>query len=276
MATVSSPPIPPMIEYPTSDGRPMAETDHHRNLMFDLIGTLKIRYATMPNVYVSGNLLVYYVQGDKRRHLAPDVFAVRGVPKHDRDYYSIWEESKGPEAVIELTSKSTQDEDIEEKFTLYQNALKVYEYFLFDPFEEYLDPPYRGYRLSGEIYVPIEPIDGRLPSEVLGLHLERDGADLRFYDPVTKQTLLTPGELLEQTQEAQVEAEAARRRAEASKQQAEAARQQAEAEKRQAEAARQQAEARKQEAEIARQQAEAEIERLRRELDELRRQSSDA
>ena len=32
MASVSS---PPEIDYPTTDGRPMAETDHHRDLMVE-------------------------------------------------------------------------------------------------------------------------------------------------------------------------------------------------------------------------------------------------
>src|SRR5437762_4593703 len=33
------------IDYPTSDGRPMAETDWHRDLMFALIAILKMWYA---------------------------------------------------------------------------------------------------------------------------------------------------------------------------------------------------------------------------------------
>ena len=45
-------------------------------------------------------------------------------------------------------------------------------HLLFDPTEDYLDPPLQGFRLAGELYVPIEPIAGRLPSQVLGLHLE--------------------------------------------------------------------------------------------------------
>ena len=102
MATV--PKTPRRIKYRTSDGRLMAETDDHRELMAALIQTLKSRYAADPDVYVSGNLLVYYVPGNKRRRLAPDVFVVRGVPKHNRDYYLLWEEGKPPEVVIELTS----------------------------------------------------------------------------------------------------------------------------------------------------------------------------
>lgn len=36
------------------------------------------------------------------------VFVVRGVPKHDRPNYLIWEEGKSLDFVIELTSSSTR------------------------------------------------------------------------------------------------------------------------------------------------------------------------
>jgi Uma2 family endonuclease len=183
-------------DYPTSDGRPMAETDRHRDLMWDLIKTLQARYADDPMVYVSGNLLLFYVPGDRLRHLSPDVFVVKGVPKRERLNYLTWEESKGPDVVIELTSSSTRDEDVEDKYRLYQDNLRVPEYFLFDPFGDYLDPPLRGYRLHRRKYAPIRPVKGRLPSKGLGLHLERSGADLRLYDPATKKWLPTPQEEL--------------------------------------------------------------------------------
>ncbi len=79
MATISR-----SVEYPTSDRKPMAETDAHRAVMVDLIGVLEAYYADDPMTYVSGDLLLFYEEGDKRRHLAPDVFVVRGVAKHRR------------------------------------------------------------------------------------------------------------------------------------------------------------------------------------------------
>ena len=83
-------------DYPTSDGKPMAETDLHSDQMMDLILTLQAFFADDDDVYVSGNLLVFYVPGDRRRQLSPDVFVVRGVAKHNRDNYLIWEEGRGP------------------------------------------------------------------------------------------------------------------------------------------------------------------------------------
>jgi Uma2 family endonuclease len=192
------------IVYPTSDGRPMAETDWHRDIMYALIKVLQSFYTANSNVYVSGNLLLYYVPGDKRRHISPDVFVVKGVPNHPRPYYLLWEEKKRPNLVIEVTSSSTRSEDMKKKFLLYQDVLKVQEYFLFDPFEEYLEPSFQGYRLRQGKYVPIRPAGGRLPSAILGLQLERDGLDLRLFDPKADKWLPTPEERIAQT-EAEVE-----------------------------------------------------------------------
>jgi hypothetical protein len=69
------------IYYPESDGRPMAETDLHMEVMFDLIHGLRRYYADDPDVYVSGNLLVYDVPGNPKSSFSPDTFVVKGVPK---------------------------------------------------------------------------------------------------------------------------------------------------------------------------------------------------
>ena len=121
-----------------------------------------------------------------------------GVPKQPkRDYYLVWKEGKAPDFIVEITSKSTRREDQKKKFELYRDVLRVSEYFLFDPRGEYLDPPLQGFRLAGGEYIPIEPVAGRLPSQVLGLHLERDGQKLRLFNPATGEHLLTRLEALE-------------------------------------------------------------------------------
>lgn len=228
------------VDYPTSDGRPMAETDLHRQDMVDLITTLQRHFAADPDVYVTGNLLLFYERGNRRKHVSPDVFVAHGVPKGPpRDYYLLWEEGKGPDVVIEVTSRTTRREDQTKKLTLYRDVLKVPEYFQFDPTEDYLKPPMQGHRLLEGQYIPIEPVAGRLPSAVLGLHLERRGTELRLYDPAAGRILLT-------NEERATEAESARQR---------------------------EAEARQHEAE-ARRRAEAENDRLREEVEALRRQLS--
>lgn len=197
------------IDYPTGDGKPMAETDIHRNDMVDLIQTLDDQFAGDRMVYVSGNLLMFYEEGNRRKHISPDVFVVRGVEKKIRENYLIWAERKGPDVIIELTSKSTKREDITKKWELYRDVLKVGEFYLFDPTEDYLYPPFQGHRLIGGEYARIEPVSGRLPSEILHLHLERDQTQLRLYDPVTQSRLLTRSEKIQLAEQRALTAEAA-------------------------------------------------------------------
>ena len=72
----------------------MTETDIHRKNVRDLLEILGDRFADDPMVYVSADLLIYYQEGDMSKRLAPDIFVVRGVPKHHRDSYLIWEKGK--------------------------------------------------------------------------------------------------------------------------------------------------------------------------------------
>ena len=145
-------------------------------------------------------MMLYYVPGNKRRHVAPDIFIVKGVPNQVRPFYLLWEERKGPDFIIEITSSSTCKEDEGKKFQLYQDTLRVKEYYLFDPDGDYLDPPLKGYRLRRGEYQPIRPVHGRLPSQVTGLHLERHGLELRLYDPGAQRRLPTPAEALAQSE----------------------------------------------------------------------------
>lgn len=204
--------VPRKIEYPTGDGKPMAETSIHRDVMIDLIQTLQTRYADDPMAYVSGNMLMFYEEGNRRKHLAPDVFLVLGIPDRVRGNYLLWEEGKGPDLVFEITSKSTRREDQQKKRDLYRDVLRVTEYILFDPLGEYLRPPAQGYRLVDGDYRPIEPVDGRLPSLVTGLHFEAHGNELRLFDPALG--LWLPN-LRERTAAAEAQALAANARADA-------------------------------------------------------------
>lgn len=180
----------------------MAETDWHRKLMNNVIETLEDHFAAEPRVYVTGNLLLFYEKGNKRRHVSPDVFVVKGPEKKLRLNYLLWEEGQPPHVAIELTSSSTRREDLGKKFELYRDTLKVREYYMFDPFGDYLKPPMQGYRLRGKEYLPIKAVEGRLPSQVLGLHLERDGKTLRLWNPGTKAWLPTPSEVVQEATKA--------------------------------------------------------------------------
>jgi len=182
------------IEYPSSDGKPVAESDIHRKLLLDVVERLIARYAHRRDVYASGNLLVYYLQDHPRKSLAPDAFVVFGVPNHDRETFLTWEEGAFPSVVFEFTSKTTRKEDLVTKFKIYQNIWKVQEYFLFDPRDEYLEPSLQGFRLVRGKLVPIMLVDGVAKSELLGITLSRDGEYLILKDLITGKDVLTDEE----------------------------------------------------------------------------------
>jgi Uma2 family endonuclease len=209
-----------LVVYPTSDGKPMAETDVHRQEMTRLIDTLDALFAADPAMYVSGNLLLHYEEGDPRASVAPDVFVVRGVAKGLREVYKLWEEQRPPVLIIEVTSRTTRREDLGKKQELYAR-LGVREYILYDPLGEYLRPPLQGYRLGAGAYRAMEPdAEYGLLSE-LGLRLRLMDGRLMLFDRQTGARLLSPAE--------RVAAEAARADAEAARADAEAARADAEA-----------------------------------------------
>ena len=217
---------PGEIYYPEEDGK-VSESAKHLEQMLQLITALKGWFISRSDVFVGGNLFVYYRQGDIRKCFSPDVLVAKGVrprPIEERGSYKVWEEGVMPQVVIELTSESTRKEDTIRKPHQYA-TLGIREYFLFDPLGEFLTPRLQGYRLNAEgryERLPGEELD----SVELGLRLVVHDGWLRLLDPAT-------GELLpdwDEQRAARMEAEAARTQAEAARIQAEAARTQAEAE----------------------------------------------
>lgn len=191
-------PLQQDVEYPYSDGQPMAESDLHRDEMVDLIKALQRRYQDQSDVYVAGNLFLYYRRGDPRSVVAPDVFLVRGVPNHQRKTYKLWEEGRVPSLVIEVTSDTTRDEDLDRKKNTYER-LGVEEYFLHDPEGDYLAPRLQGHRLTNGRYRPIRSnSDGTLESRTTGLTLQIEGKNLRLIDTVTGERLPWVDELRDQ------------------------------------------------------------------------------
>jgi len=222
------PPVASAVEYPEGDGKPMAESDLHREIMFYIIHLLQ-RFFAGKRVYISGNLLVYYEKGNPRKCVAPDCFVVRELEPQRRPIYKIWEEGKGPEVVFEVSSKTTQREDFTQKMRLYAQ-LGVQEYFIYDPTRDYLNPPLAGFRLTESGFVPMQPTTGRhrtdgaprYVSQVLGLQLALDDENrLQFFQLTTGERLLTDDEARQQAELSQRQAELSQRQAESARQQAE-------------------------------------------------------
>jgi len=201
------------IDYASSDGNPMAETDLHRDIAVYVIEALKAHFAPRPEVYVSGNNFIYYEEGNPKARVSPDAYVVTGVGMHPRDSYFVWREGGAvPDVVFEFTSRKTRREDTDTKRPLYEQSLGVPEYFLFDPRGDYLKPRFQGFRLIEGGYVSLEVVDGRLYSQRLGLDLVQDGQLLRLVDPRTGERLLTPLEQHQENTALRAEIEGLRRR----------------------------------------------------------------
>ena len=253
---ISSVPTDTPIYYPDTDGKPMAASDLHRDILNGTIETLKAHYKQQPDVYVSGDILMYYVEGDPHQVVAPDVLVSFGLDKKRRDTYLVWIEGKLPDFVMEFSSKTTYDDDLEKKVDLYA-SLGIQDYLLYDAEGLYLPSPLMGYTLVDGVYVPIsEDEDGGIHSAVLSLDFHVDDEGLGIYDPVACAWLRTPTE----SAEALAEQEAARAEQEATRAET-------------AEALAEQAAARAENAEARAEAAETEVAQLREQLERLQTRS---
>ena len=234
------------IEYPSSDGERMAETDLQYISLTDTVSALRVRYHDREDVYIAGDMLIYYRMNRNDVRVAPDVFAIFGASgNHPRDSWLVWREGKSPDFVMEIASQSTWRRDVSEKRDIYA-AMGVSEYWRFDPTGRFFTPSLVGERLVDAEYqrLPVSTDEAGILRGYTAI-FELDicvlpGLDLRLYDPATDRWLSTHWE-----------SEEARRTAEAALQASEDGRQAAEA---------------------GRQAAEAEIIRLREELAQLRQQ----
>ena len=234
---------PAQVEYPSSDGRPVAESDHQFIPLTYAANRLREHFREREDVYVAGNLLIYYEEGTQER-VAPDVFVVLGAPRRKRTSYVLWQEPKAPDFVLEVTSRSTHVEDQGSKRWLYQR-LGVREYWQYDPTGDYLEPALQGLELVAGEYARLperELADGTLvlASAVLELELRLTERGLRFHDPVTARELPDLGE----TDAAWRRERQARERAEQERERAEQRWRRAEQDRRREREARQAAEAR--------------------------------
>ena len=202
---------------------------------------------------VTGNILWFYAQGDRRRHVSPDLMVCFGIPKGDRNNYLMWEEGCVPQVVFEFTSASTLANDLGPKRERYE-ALGVEEYYLFDPREKPLAPRFRTFHRQNGRFVPV--VGDVILSNRLGLEIIVVDGTLRFRSPVTSEILPTAPE--RQAQEAEL------RRQESARAEREAARAEQEAARAGREAARADQEA------ALRQEAERQLAELKRQMKQLR------
>lgn len=248
-----------LVHYPESDGQPMTESDPTRDYLAYCVEALELFFRSRRQIYVSGNLFVYYEKDNPKAVVAPDVFVVFGVSKRKRRIYRTWEEAnKVPAFVIEITSRTTRKQDEATKPDLYAQ-LGVQEYFQYDPTGDYLKPQLKASQLVNGKYksMPSQTKgDGTrvIHSAVLGLDLclLADGEALlrvagdkqlprllRFYDPQTGEMLPNYAESIAARDQERERADQERERAEQERERAGQERDRADRERERAEQAEQ-------------------------------------
>ncbi len=211
----------PTLVYPESDGEPMAETPRHQQVMIDCMDILRSHFHGFADVYIGGNMMLYYEEGNPRKSISPDVFMVRGLSKKELRTYKTWEQPPTLDFVLEVASPSTYTRDFNEKMEIYAKILRVKEYCIYDPYHE-IDPYFVGFRLVGEVYKEILFVNARIPFEVLGLELGEHEGVLRLYDPVKSAWLFTSQERVSDAEVRVAQESRARQEAESRAQHAEA------------------------------------------------------
>jgi Uma2 family endonuclease len=187
------------IQYPSGDGKPMAETWLHVRAIMWLHQALEDFFQNRPDVFIASDIFWYWEEGNPSARIAPDVMVVPGVqpcdPRERRSFFSWKEHGAVPAVVFEMASRGTVNEDLGEKFWKYEE-LDVREYFLFDPEAAHLVPVLQGFRLNGDSYRRIIPMNDELESE-LGFRLRVEGTMLRVLDTRTGRPIPTRAEAVE-------------------------------------------------------------------------------
>jgi Uma2 family endonuclease len=195
------------LDYPDSDGQPMADNTKQFRWIVVIKENLELLFASDPQVFVAGDLLWYPVEGNNTIRQAPDAMVVVGRPKGDRGSYRQWEEDGiAPQVVFEILSPGNRFGEMLRKLGFYDRH-GVEEYYVYDPDKLELTGLQRGEQ-GLEV---IETIDGWV-SPRLQIRFQMADSGLEIYRP-DGQRFLTYTELGQQLEQELERAEQERQRA---------------------------------------------------------------
>ena len=190
------------IIYPDSDGMPLPDGEYQSPLYVKVVSPLRTFFRNVPGSRVNGDNFLYYVEGNPKLSVAPDCYvalgltdeAIESIVRHNT--YLAWEVGKAPDFVMEIASPSTWRRDLGEKRDVYAR-MGVREYWRYDATGgDFYGEPLVGERLAGEEYERMiirHEDDGSVwgHSEALNLDLWWRDGNLRFWDPVRGEWLLS-------------------------------------------------------------------------------------
>ena len=180
-------PLEEFVEYPDSDGEPMADN----TLQYEWIVLLRENLNGLFPDFVAGNLLWYPVRGEPRIRVAPDVLVALGRPKGYRGSYKQWEEEGiPPRVVFEVLSPGNTASEMIRKMAFYQKH-GVEEYYVIDPDEGTAS----GHVRHGRTLQLVEDLSGHV-SPLLGIRFQLaegsivvlgpDGAPFQSFEEVKR------------------------------------------------------------------------------------------
>ncbi|MGL4552551.1 MAG: Uma2 family endonuclease [Gemmataceae bacterium] len=175
---MSAIPRPREVEYPSRDGKPMADNTVQFRWIQVLSGNLDALFRGRDDVFVGGDLLWYPVEGDNTVCQAPDTFVVFGRPKGDRPSYLQWEEEDVPMTVVfEILSPGNDAIDLADTLEFYDEH-GVEEYYLYDPKRN----RFRAYQRGQAALRPLDRArEYRSPR--LGVRFDTSGTELAVLRP---------------------------------------------------------------------------------------------
>src|SRR5687768_41382 len=139
----------------------MGETTVHIKLLANFLNILKVFFKDREDVFLSGNLNLYFEEGNSRKWFAPDLLVAFGIPNVERSSYLLWREGVFPQVIIEIASEKTWRNDIDEKLRLYEE-LGAQEYYVLDPEFAFLPAPLMAFRRQGETLAELSVADGKI------------------------------------------------------------------------------------------------------------------
>ena len=190
------------IIYPETDGMPLPDGLTQAPIYARILEMLRTFFKDLLDCEVNGDVFIYYIEGDNRRTVSPDCFVVFGLSEAAlrsldvRNTYVMHEVGKPPDFVLEIGSPSTGSVDTGSKRDLYAE-LGVGEYWRYDGTGgDYYGEALVGERLVDGEYQRFEmrsEDDGSVwsHSDALNLDLWWVEGELRFWDPVGEQWLLS-------------------------------------------------------------------------------------
>ena len=179
------------IIYPEQRETDMGEASSHNALMMEFLQALRFFLKSRNDIFVTGNMNVYYEEGNPRKWFAPDILVAFGVENKNRKVFKIWQEGIFPQVIFEIASETTYENDLYgEKFKLYE-TLGAEEYYLLDAERTYLPAPLMAFRRENGRLKEVQIVNNRVFSNHLGLEIVQTENNFRLFNPATQNFLFT-------------------------------------------------------------------------------------